>query len=793
MRRSSSRFASAADLQSSAARQRSFKLRLLALAALVLLCFALLAWRWVVLQVLRRETYAAQAESNRTALVPVPPSRGTIMDRNGVVLASNYSAYTLELIPKNIDDIDATIDALAQIIPVSETDRRRFKRLRQDSKDYEPIPLRHRLSDEEIARLATRRHEFPGVEINARLYRYYPYGELSAHVIGYIGRINPEEKRTLEDSEDAFNYRGTTHIGKLGIEQSYESVLHGTSGSERMEITSSGQVVRSLASQPAVAGRNVVLSIDIRLQKMIEDLFGKRRGALVAIDPRDGQVLAMVSKPSFDGNLFVDGIDHENWKALNESINKPLLNRALRGTYPPGSTYKPFMALAALETGARTAGTTIHDPGYWMYGNHRFRSGHALGAVNLRRSIIKSSNVYYYSLAHEMGVQAIHDFMQPLGFGQRTGIDLNGEVRGVLPSPEWKRKTYKRPEQQKWLSGETISLGIGQGYNNFTMLQLAHALATLVNGGNSFAPRLGLYLQDPLTQTQQALERPHPVNLGYKKQHIDLIKSAMVGVTQEGTSRGVFMGAGYTSGGKTGTAQAVTIGQKQRYNAAALAEHKRDHSLYVAFAPADKPVIAIAVIVENAGFGAAAAAPIARRVLDYWLLGQYPSPEDIAATQVGRSSAPIGQRRQVAQMPWPPGGMVASPLAANVPANAPLRGAVGAFLPEAVGAFSGAASAPAVANVPAVAALGATPAPSAAGPVAAAPAASVLGSSAALAPPYAPAPAAQALTTLFGRKHAPAAAAAATSAASQAAGAASAAGSGAASSAEANARANAGR
>ena len=725
MRKTSSRFASAADLQSSAARQRNFRLRVLALAALVLFCFGLLTWRWVILQVVRRDAYAAQAESNRTALVPVPPSRGTIMDRNGVVLASNYSAYTLELVPKKIDDLEATIDALAQIIPVSDTDRRRFHRLRQDSKDYEPIPLRHRLSDEEIARLATRRFELPGVEINARLYRYYPYGELSGHVIGYIGRINQEEKRELEESEDAFNYRGTTHIGKLGIEQSYESALHGTSGSERMEITSTGQVVRSLASQPAVPGRNVVLSIDIRLQKMVEDLFGKRRGALVAIDPRDGQVLAMVSKPTFDGNLFVDGIDQENWKALNESINKPLLNRALRGTYPPGSTYKPFMALAALETGTRSAGTTIYDPGYWMYGNHRFRSGHALGPVNLRRSIIKSSNVYYYSLAHEMGVQAIHDFMQPLGFGQRTGIDLQGELRGVLPSPEWKRKTYKRPEQQKWLSGETISLGIGQGYNHFTMLQLAHALATLVNGGTSFTPRLALYLQDPLTQTQEMLARPQPVNLGYKKQHVDLVKSAMVGVTQEGTSRGVFAGAGYTSGGKTGTAQAVTIRQNQRYNAAALAEHKRDHSLYVAFAPADKPVIAIAVIVENAGFGAAAAAPIARRVLDYWLLGQYPSPEDIAATQVGRSSAPIGQRRQVAQMPWPPSSVSALPTAAAMP----LRGAVGALLPAAAGA----ASAPAAPGVPA------------SGP--GAPAAA----SSAAAPQYVPQPAAQAVTDLFAR------------------------------------------
>ena len=780
MRKASSRFASAADLQSSAARQHSFKLRLLALAALVLFCFSLLAWRWVVLQVLRRETYAAQAESNRTALVPVPPSRGMITDRNGIVLASNYSAYTLELIPKKVDDIAATIDALARIIPISEADRKRFNRLRQESKDYEPIPLRYRLDDEEISRLATRLYEFPGVEINARLYRYYPYGELSSHVIGYIGRINQEEKRKLEDSEDALNYRGTTHIGKLGIEQSYESVLHGTSGSERMEVTSSGHVVRSLASLPATPGRNVVLSIDIRLQKMVEDLFGKRRGALVAIDPRDGQILAMVSKPTFDGNLFVDGIDQENWKALNESINKPLLNRALRGTYPPGSTYKPFMALAALETGARTAGTVVYDPGYWMYGNHRFR-GHATGPVNMHRSIVQSSNAYYYSLAHQMGVQAIHDFMKPLGFGQRTGIDMEGELRGVLPSPEWKRNAYKRPQQQKWLPGETISLGIGQGYNHFTMLQLAHALATVVNGGTSYTPHLALYLQDPLTQAQQAPELAPPVKLGYKKQHIDLIKNAMVGVTKEGTSRGVFAGADYVSGGKTGTAQAVTIRQNQRYNAAALAEHKRDHSLYVAFAPVDKPVIAIAVIVENAGFGAAAAAPLARRVLDYWLLGQYPSPEDIAATQQGRSSAPIGQRRLVAQMPWPPANMSAMPAAAvampvrGAAAGAPQQPAWATALPGSTmhGQLNHAQLNPvqangATAHAPAAAGVGAgTESGAGAGAAAAraststpAPAGAASVASSAAAPRYVPPPSVQAVTALFVRNQQQAASAA---------------------------------
>ena len=703
MRSTSSRFASAGDLQGAALRQRNFRMRLLALAGLVLFCFMLLAWRWVVLQVLRREAYVAQAESNRTALVPVTPSRGAILDRNGIVLASNFSAYTLELVPEKIADVPATIDALAAIIPISDADRRRFNRLRQDSKDYEPIALRHRLSDEEIARLATRRHEFPGVEINARLYRRYPFADLSSHVIGYIGRINPEEKRALEEGDDALNYRGTTHIGKLGVEQSYEAQLHGISGSEQLEVTSTGQVVRRLASKPAVPGRNVTLSIDIRLQKLVEDLFGNRRGALVAMDPRDGQVLAMVSKPTFDGNLFVDGIDQENWAALNESIDKPLLNRALRGTYPPGSTYKPFMALAALETGSRNPATTIYDPGYWMYGNHRFRSGHALGPVNLRRSIVMSSNVYYYSLAHEMGVQAIHDFMKPLGFGQNTGIDMLGEVRGVLPSPEWKRKTYKRPEQQKWLPGETVSLGIGQGYNNFTMLQMAHALATLVNGGARIEPRLALHLQDPLTQVQETPSRAAPVSLGFQAKNVEQVKSAMVGVTQEGTGRGVFAGAAYLSGGKTGTAQAVTVGQNQRYNAGALAEHKRDHSLYIAFAPAENPTIAVAVIVENAGFGAVAAAPITRRVLDYWLLGQYPSQEDIAATQAGRSAAPIGQPRLAAQVPWSPKevGAMASANGSGVFA-APVEMAVKPPKPASAAAAEMASSAPSYVPAPVI-------------------------------------------------------------------------------------------
>jgi penicillin-binding protein 2 len=410
-----------------------------------------------------------------------------------------------------------------------------------------------------------------------------------------------------------------------------------------------------------------MLSLDIGLQKLVEEMFGGRRGALVALDPRTGEVLAFVSKPTFDPNLFVDGIDTESWQALNESIDKPLLNRALRGTYPPGSTYKPFMAMAALQTGKRSASVVINDNASWTFGGHTFRShgNIALGPVDMHRAIVKSSNVYFYSLASEMGVDAMHDFMAPLGFGEITGIDIYGEVRGVLPSEEWKRNAYKRPEQKKWYPGETISLGIGQGYNTFTMLQLAQATAVLANNGIKHKPRLVIATKDTVTGALHPLPIDPPVDLGYKPANVDIIRKALVGVTQEGTSTRVFAGAGYLSGGKTGTAQAVTIGQKDKYNGAKLEEHQRDHAVYMAFAPADKPEIALAVIVENAGWGAGVAAPIARRVFDYVLMGQYPSEEDMAAVQKGLAAAPIGTPRSVAGMAarLAAGGTLAAPAA----------------------------------------------------------------------------------------------------------------------------------
>ncbi len=638
-----------------------FRGRLIAAAVFVLLAFGLLAARLVYLQVLRHDELATQAEANRIAVVPIVPNRGLIVDRNGVVLATNYSAYTLEITPSRIAGgsaaLEPLIDTLAQIVEIGPRDRRRFKRLLEEGKSFESLPIRTKLSDEEVARFTAQRFRFPGVDVKARLFRSYPLGDTGSHLLGYIGRINQAEKKAMDDwsEEDLGNYKGTEYIGKLGLEQSYERELHGTTGFEEVETSAGGRAVRRLKSHPPTPGNTLVLSIDIKLQALVEEMFGERRGALVAIDPRNGEVLAFVSKPTFDPNLFVDGIDVESWRELNESIDKPLLNRALRGTYPPGSTFKPFMAMAALNSGKRAAGTIINDGGTFVFGNHVFRShgDKGEGPVDMVRSIVRSSNVYYYSLANEMGVDLMHEQLSPFGFGLRTGIDVEGEVTGVLPSTAWKKRVYKKPEQQRWYAGETISLGIGQGYNNFTMLQLASATATLVSGGQRFKPRLVREIEDVITRERRQIANDALEPLPLKPEHVALIRRALHGVTQEGTSTRVFMGALYQSGGKTGTAQAVGVKAGEKYNAAKLEEHQRDHSLYTAMAPVDAPTVALAVIVENSGFGAEAAAPIARRVFDYLLAGQYPSEEDMAAVKIGKAAAPIGTPRRAADVPLP--------------------------------------------------------------------------------------------------------------------------------------------
>jgi penicillin-binding protein 2 len=635
---------------------RRFRSRVLAATVFVFFAFSMLGLRLIYLQIWRYQDLFEQAENNRKVIAPVVPTRGVIMDRNGVIVASNYSAYTLEITPaKTGMALDDLIEQLSKVVPIYARDKRRFKKLLDESKSFESVPIRTRLTDEEVARFAAQRFRYPGVEIKARLFRSYPFGALASHLIGYIGRINEAEKNKLEDSEDEDNYRGTDYIGKLGIEQSYEHELHGITGFHEMETSAGGRAVRRLSSSPSTPGNTVVLSVDIKLQKLIEDLYGDRRGALVAMDPKTGELLAFVSKPTFDPNLFVEGIDSENWQALNESLDKPLLNRALRGTYPPGSVYKPFMALAALQSGKRTPEQTIFDPGFFMFGNHRFRDdkegGH--GTVDMYRSIVESCDTYYYMLARDLGVDTIFEQMKPLGFGQLTGIDVLGESKGILPSTEWKKTTYKKPEQQRWYSGETISLGIGQGYNSFTVLQILQAISTVLNNGQKMRLHLVKEIVSPDSQTRRNVAVSPMELLDLKPENVAIIRHALEGVNLEGTSAASFVGAAYTSGGKTGTAQVYSVRENEKYNASRVDERMRDHALFMAYAPADDPKVVLAMVVENSGFGAQNAAPIARRVFDYVLQGEYPSEEDIAAVQLGQATRPIGKPRAVASVVWP--------------------------------------------------------------------------------------------------------------------------------------------
>jgi penicillin-binding protein 2 len=614
-----------------------FRLRLSVVGAFVLICFSLLAARFMWLQVVRHDDYASQAEDNRISVVPVVPNRGLILDRNGVVLARNFSAYTLEITPSKIRaPLDAVIEDLSTLVEIQPKDRRRFRRLQEEAKNFEGVPIRTRLTDEEVARFTAQRYRFPGVEIQARLFRQYPLGETASHVVGYIGRISQRDAKRIEDSEDAANYAGTDYIGKEGLEKKYELILHGKTGYEEVEVTAGGRAVRTLSRTPAIPGDNLTLSIDIELQKIIEEAFGDRRGALVAIDPATGDILAYVSKPTFDPNLFVEGIDQVSWDELNTSLDRPLLNRPLIGTYPPGSTFKPYMALAALELGKRTTSQAISDPGHFWFGNHRFRDdkvgGH--GMVDMYKSIVVSCNTYYYVLANDLGVDAIHDFMKPFGFGQLTGIDLDNERTGVLPSTAWKRAAYKRPEQKKWYAGETISVGIGQGYNAYTPLQMAHAISNLANNGVVMKPHLVKTIEDGATKERTLTVPKESYRINLKPENVNFVKNAMAGVVREGTSSRAFAGAGYVSAGKTGTAQAIAIKKNEKYDAKKVAERHRDHSLYTAFAPADNPRIALAVIVENGGFGAATAAPIARLALDYYLLGKRPVAKAAATIEV---------------------------------------------------------------------------------------------------------------------------------------------------------------
>lgn len=600
-----------------------------------LLCFCLLGARLWHLQVVRYDGLSARADQNRITVVPIPPRRGEIVDRNGIVLASNHRDYTLSVVPARVEGgIEAMLDGIASLIELNPRDRRRFLQNVNQSGRYSSILLRNNLTEDEASWFAAHAWRFPGVTLSARWVREYPHGETAAHVLGYVGRISEADLQQLEEEGNIGNYRGTQVIGKKGIEKTWEEVLHGRTGVEEVEVTASGRPVRTLSRIDPMPGANLRLSLDIHLQKAIEAEFEGRRGALVAIDPRSGEVLAFVSAPSFDPNLFIDGIDVENWKRLNESPDHPLVNRPLTGTYPIGSTYKPFVALAALELGKRNPTERFPDPGYFEFGGQRFRNagGVAYGPTDMHRAIVVSSDTYFFSLGPEIGVNALHDFAKQFGFGQRTGIDLDGERRGILPSTEWKRNAYKKPAQQRWYAGETVSVAVGQGYNSFTLLQLAQATAVLANNGVYMRPHLVDEIHWPRTgETEKTVTEPSHV-IPLKPENLAVIRNAMVDVIRKGTARRVFQGAHYQAAGKTGTAQVFSL-RGARYDAAAVDERLRDHSLFMAYAPMEDPQIAVALIVENGGWGSTVAAPIARRVFDFWL-----DPERVEARRAATTA-----------------------------------------------------------------------------------------------------------------------------------------------------------
>ncbi|MES2182172.1 MAG: penicillin-binding protein 2 [Pseudomonadota bacterium] len=622
-----------AELKNYQHEQYLFKLRLGVAAFVVLMLFGLLTARFFYLQVSQYRHYQTLAENNRISLTPVVPNRGLILDKNGVVLAHNFFVYTLEITPSKINNLEATIANISKLVEVSALDRKRFNKLRDESRNFESVPIRTHLNEVEAAKFAVNHYRFPGVEIKSRLFRHYPMGKLGSHMIGYIGRINDNDLSNLEKAGDLSNYKGSDHVGKSGIEQFYERYLHGTTGFQQVEVDADGRAVRVLSSTAPTPGDNLVLSIDSRLQEIAETAFGDHRGALVAINPKTGEILSYVSQPTFDPNLFVDGIDVENWKALNESIDKPLINRPIRGIYPPGSTFKPFVAMAGLEDGKRLPPFSIQDPGFFTLPNssHRYRdwkpSGH--GVVDMQRAITISCDTFFYGLALELGVDKLASFVSHFGFGKKTGVDIQGEIGGLLPTPEWKMRRYKQP----WYPGETVIMGIGQGYTLVTPMQLAQATAILANNGVAMKPHLVTQIQKAMSGETTMLPSVVQDTIKLNPDDIAIVKRGMVDVTLPGgTAASVGANAPYAIAAKTGTAQVIGIKQNEKYNANAINERHRDHALFIAYAPAEDPTIAMAVIVENGQHGGSTAGPIARKVMDYYLLGKLPAPDKAPET-----------------------------------------------------------------------------------------------------------------------------------------------------------------
>jgi penicillin-binding protein 2 len=630
--------------------QRMFEQRAIVAGALIALLTVGLIARLAWLQIWRHDYFTELSQGNRVRLEPLPAPRGIIYDRNGTILAENRPAYQLELVREEVPDLETTLKGLVGINLIAPEDLDETRRLIRSRRSFDSVPVRLRLTEEEIARFAVRRFEFPGVDIKTRLARYYPHGEIAVHALGHVGAISEGDLQHIDRAE----YAGTSTIGKLGIEAAYEKPLHGNNGSREILVNARGRSVQkqgaltpALRSVQASAGTDLVLSLDFDVQRVAEEAVWGQRAAVVALDPQNGDVIALVSRPGFDPNSFARGVTRSEFAALNESIDRPLFNRALRGMYPPGSTVKPVIALAGLAYKVIDPGSPHFCSGvFFLPGSrHQYREGKGgrHGYVDMVDAIARSCDVYFYGLAQTLGVQRIADFMQPFGFGAPTGIDIGGEKSGLLPSPAWKRKVFARPADQVWFPGETVIFGIGQGYLNVTPLQLAHVASVIASRGKVFKPRLVTGMRDATTgKIRPVAPAPEPdIDVATPEQW-DVVVKGMIGATTRGTAAASGAGAGYTMAGKTGTAQVFSVAQNEKYDAKTVQERLRDHAWFIAFAPVEAPRIAVAVLVENGGFGAAAAAPVARKVMDAYLLRRFPPPVATNAANTTTAAAVPG-------------------------------------------------------------------------------------------------------------------------------------------------------
>ena len=595
-------------------------LRLRLVFFLMFLLTTIVFARLFYLQVLKHEHFTTLSIGNRVKVVPIAPIRGLIFSRDNILVADNELAFNLEVIPEGIEDLDILVSDLSALLDIDERSINRFKQLKNQKRNSASIPLKLKLSEYEVARFSAERHNFPSVRVTARPYRYYPYKSDLVHVLGYVGRIDDKALQEIDKS----NYLATTHIGKLGIEKSYESILHGKIGHQQVEVNAQGRIIRVLEKIPSSMGKNLHLTIDYSLQATGLRLLQGRRGSIVAIDPQNGDVLALVSAPSYDPNAFVNGIESKLYKTLLSSKDTPLINRAINGKYPPGSTIKPFLGLAGLELGIRDIEQKTWCKGWYSLpgDTHRYRDwkveGH--GEVDLQHAIVQSCDVYFYSMAHDLGIKKLHQALTTFGFGSKTGIDLGLESDALVPSAEWKKRIHNQP----WYTGETLIAGIGQGYLLVTPLQLATATARLANPDKAVIPRLVYKISDQVTKKSQIIPIKEAQNtVQYKQEHQDYIINAMQDVVHgaRGTARKSGKNAQYKFAGKTGTVQVFSIAQDQKYEEDKVPDHLQDHALFIAFAPVDNPQIALAIIIENGGSGSAVAAPIARQLFDQYLLG----------------------------------------------------------------------------------------------------------------------------------------------------------------------------